>query len=131
MEENERLELLQAVAGCAPKEMNAEFWCPEPFLTGVWVPRTEYADVRFRGDFYKEPTYLALQDDVEDGSAIIAMLDAMEKAGWFPRIGNNAYRRYWCSVYDHNPNTPRVQSQGGSRAEAVSRAFVAVFGEKQ
>ncbi len=114
MNEQERIELLKAVAECAPKEMDARL------SQGILV--------KYKVDIHGANCTLYLDPSFKDGDAMLAMLDAMEKAGWFPRLGNNSYAHYWCSVYDHTPVTPKIQTKGTTRAEAVSRAFVAVFG---
>lgn len=111
----ERIELLQNVARVAPKEM----WC---------VMRGR--EVIFRGLPDWEP-YLELSDDMTDARGIITLLDAMEGAGWETSLASPSSEWSDCRfaltftrVRDDYTDT----EFGSTRAEAVARAFVQVFG---
>lgn len=140
MNEQERIELLKAVAECAPKEMGAEYSDrtydvgdisnPACYLTGI-VSFTELPD----GSplcLVSQPPYSTL-----DGDACFAMLDAMRDTGIQLEI-----RVYPQSACENRPcvipyldatgerflSPPDDHFFGDTIAEAVARAFVAVFG---
>lgn len=133
LSEQDRIELLKAVVECAPKEMGAEYSDrtydvgdisnPACYLTGI-VSFTELPD----GSplcLVSQPPYSTL-----DGDACFAMLDAMEKVGYVPRIQLASEASYRCD-WKHKDDTINflmLSEKGSTRAEAVSKAFVAVFG---
>jgi hypothetical protein len=138
MTNEERIELLKAVAECAPKEMGARFWYVGPIMrasasTGDCMPNV----VNFCGpgmDDGDGPPQLGLQDDLCDASACFAMLDAMEKAGFntansFDQVQTPPVHD--CTAYKWPTPDDRQyhKSIGTTRAEAVARAFVQVFGK--
>lgn len=125
MTEAERIELLREVARCAPEGMGATFDHESV------VNFHAYDD----GDGYPQ---LGLKDELCDASGCFAMLDAMEcrdLGGIGPSVlveligGDREYRcRRW--VCPENDGAMATTDEGGAtRAEAVSRAFVAVFSQ--
>ena len=120
----ERIELLKAVAECAPKEMGALF-------------HGTYVDFVGPGmDDGDGPPQLGLQDDLCDASACFVLLDAIEKAfapAWV-RVGHypDIQPPYNVCVYGEDKNGEGFRNSEGwgtTRAEAIARAFVAVFGK--
>lgn len=111
MTETERIELLEAVADCAPDDMKAELVANDYVCF-----RYGCADLTLKGS------------DYNDAEAIVMMLDAMDKAQRFTLLGHCA-QGYIC--HDPAPLSPQVFAIGETRAEVVSRAFVAVFGGKE
>ena len=73
------------------------------------------------------------KSDIDNATGIIALLDAMEKAGWMATTGSviddNGVREgdYWCIAYDTN-NCEPLTTEGLSRTEAIVNAALAVFG---
>lgn len=107
MKEQERIELLKQVAECAPKEMRAEL--------NEWHGHSV--------QFSKPPAFgLTLRNDHVDAYAIVAMLDAMEALHAPVCLTWDGI--YICSTLHH-------RGQGKTRAEAVARAFVKVFGKEK
>jgi hypothetical protein len=99
---------LKRLAEVLPKEIGAKFY------------------------FYKEEGHLELtdpygligadDDDYENARATFALLDAMEKAGYFPRLYLVGIRHYRCEdAYD------RFCEHGLTRWEAVAQAALSVF----
>lgn len=144
MTEQERIELLKQVADCAPKYMGADFVGPDRLDN----QRVEF-HINRDGKYCNDSASLDLFDwgkypesiDYQDAPAIIAMLDAMEKAGLTPALSitaaDDAYRyevayaQYGkrcdsCGTYGYT----HLEFHGATRAEAVARAFVRVFGEQ-
>lgn len=115
MSTQERIELLKAVAECAPMEAR-------------YIEETTQYVMFFlcRNPMRCCSLFLDDDGDFSNGQAIIAMLDAMEKAGWWVELSNIVgVGGYDCTV----TVVGRMVSLGGAtRAEAVSKAFVAVFG---
>lgn len=128
MTNEERVELLRRVAEVAPKEMGAYFVGPDEGLDSCRVeavgPRGFALDLHDWGSGM----------DYHDAAAIIAMLDAMEKAGYAIGLvsftpGARWYRvEWWRDLRDARDNPGRCEFDGDTRAEAVARAFVRVFG---
>lgn len=113
MTEQEQIELLQAVTKCGKQNLCATMDC----------------DHRIDFNRFKNTWLNFEDDDIQNGSAIIALLDAMEKDGELLRIesldeGDYQVDRYeeceWLEV-----------GYGKTRAEAVAKAFVAVFGKQE
>lgn len=133
MTEQERIELLRRVAACAPKEMRAEVVLntgDEPFFAHFeGIPR----GASNRED---EGVWLYLDDDMDDAEAIIAMLDAMEGAGWVSFQFTSEYGDRILSGWKLHRDTEEYRSwrgDGMARSIPVARAFCAVFeaeGEK-
>lgn len=131
MTETERIELLKEVARVAPKEMGA-MYVDEPEN----VARVVFVCVQYRfvdNDDYHRMPLLLLEGDVLDAPAIIAMLDAMEKAGKATYIESAEDDGFVCGV-GHYEVIKKVRTFcsesaeiGATRAEAVARAFVEVF----
>lgn len=123
MTQEERIELLRKVAEVAPKEMKAEY-----------AEAGKYSEVEcvLLMGCHESPLYLHLDPEYKDGEAIIAMLDAMEGAGWAAYAGSEADDNgvripgYYCCCYDTN-DCESLECKGETRAEAVARAFVEVF----
>lgn len=121
MDNTERIALLRKVAEVAPKEMEARFM-PSAMCAYFLVPLAE-------GKSY--PVALGLNGDVADARPIIAMLDAMEMAGHGVLLTRQTVKGlYECEVYLDDSAEPegRVRGLGPTRAIAVARAFVRVFG---
>lgn len=120
MTELEHLELLLAVVRVAPKELCA----------GIDV---EYCTAWFDVTWDPEkPAQLRLDNDMIAAQACFAMLDAMEAVVpegevWLSRF-NSDY--IVCGDTDAGLTLGITLGEGATRAEAIARAFVAVFGGK-
>ena len=121
MTNDERIALLRRVAEVAPKEMGVEL-----SEENGWVEIGWNQQARDAGHLTFD------RDDQSNGTPIIAMLDAMEKAGWrchllgrYESFMGTAYLLDCCKRGDVLPIRETV---GATRAEAVARAFVQVFG---
>lgn len=121
MSEQERIELLKEVARVAPKEWQANLRDHE-HLT-LWAVDTQPKGYACHLNF-DEP-------DSINGTAIIAMLDAMEKAGFEIHIATVSTGE---GIVGYNVSASKfcilgsgVECTGTTRAEAVARAFVQVF----
>ena len=114
MTNEERIELLKAVAECAPKEMKATFR-----EEGTY---SETECVLFMG-CEQSPLYLHLHPEWTDGEESFAMLDAMEKAGYKWELAP-----YWLSGR-YRCIAGGLYGYGHSKAEAIARAFIQVFVE--
>ena len=131
MTQEERIELLRQVAAVALKEMGARFYDPQGVL--LFEGTKDISDL----------VRLTLNgDDVFDAEAIIAMLDAMEEAGHVVWLSQHIYCEdpeddrldvdgYECSGYRLRGESDNFDGKGETRAEAVARAFVEVFEEKE
>ena len=138
MNEQDRIELLKQVAECAPKEMNAEFSYRPNYLHRV----------NFRIGFDDHGMMEMDDDDIIDATGIICMLNAMDfldtpfgPAVLVEVIGSKhlshdvepskawVCRRMVCPENDSVFTT--AEGYGTTRAEAVARAFVKVFGGKK
>jgi hypothetical protein len=134
-------ELLREVAQAAPREMGAEFSDETP------LKFVEFSDPACYLDF--------TDPDPSNGTAIVAMLEAMENAGWWVDLrialdetgdldGNPTYGKYtrrpgwyeaWvcyrqekaAELHAKGLKYPRQENYGKTRAEAVAKAFVSVF----
>lgn len=121
--ETERIELLKAVADCAPEWMRATF---------------SHGNVSLNGCEYT-PYCRANHPDEANGDFIIALLDAMEKEGWHvdlmnvpPVMAEPVGCRYYCNGRQNGGDNKQFSTPlRETRAEAVARAFVAVFGGKE
>lgn len=131
MNETERIELLRAVAECAPKEMKATFR-----EKGTY---SETECVLFMG-CEQSPLYLHLHPEWTDGEESFAMLDAMEKAGcnvaltssvYFDGVHHPGYGCYVKRPWESFSMRPSQCHQGETRAEAIARAFVQVFQKRE
>ncbi len=102
-------ELLKRVAQCAPKEMCA-------FLGH------NARGVSFDPD--GTPAFVSLiSNDIMNGSGIVAMLDAMEQVGLRPYVCQKIDGSGYFAAFMGSDGT----FDGATRAEAVARAFCAVF----
>jgi hypothetical protein len=134
MTEEERIELLKWVAEVAPKEMGAEKW------------HESVADGTCNSVSFSGRHYLSLESDISDASACFAMLDAIENGvpdAWTKLLKVDAFDPYClhveAGVSDEEYNSIRqfsdadrplrldIMGIGATRAEAIARAFVAVF----
>ena len=134
MTQEERIELLRQVAAVALKEMGARFYDPQGVL--LFEGTKDISDL----------VRLTLNgDDVFDAEAIIAMLDAMEEAGWWVELAGLAEmlegwktgridRGYSVTFVENHPTFTTdegivvpIPFIGKTRAEAVARAFVQMF----
>jgi hypothetical protein len=124
MTEEERIELLKWVAEVAPKEMGAEKW------------HESVADGTCNSVSFSGRHYLSLESDISDASACFAMLDAIERADAetdSPHVNvvslSGANGRYECDgdIAPGDGYIHFIDEKGATRAEAVARAFVAVF----
>ena len=131
MTQEERIELLKQVAAVAPKEMGAKLISSE--------------GVKFSRDNGQTTAVLTVDDDMFDAEAIIAMLDAMEEAGWWVELAGLAEmlegwktgridRGYSVTFVENHPTFTTdegivvpIPFIGKTRAEAVARAFVQMF----
>ena len=118
----DRIELLKEVATVAPEEMNARL--------------RDGAIANYKVEMNGGTLYL--DEKFKEGDAIIAMLDAMEKAGWIVQLDNHPSGVYRIMAWrERDPgntcaiSVERVNTNGKTRAEAVAKAFVAVFKEKE
>lgn len=137
MTEQERIELLKAVAECAPKEMGAVYSDRTYDVGGISDPCYLSGVVSFTELPEGSPLCLVESHpyDILDGPACFAMLDAMEKAGYYTLLGwasdvENHYPvdgRYACQVINGKYDRV-VEREGTTRVEAAARAFVQVFG---
>lgn len=139
MTQEERIELLKRVAEVAPKEMGAVL---------IQSENPNGQAVKFSKESGQATGLLTLNgDDVFDAEAIIAMLDAMEEAGWWVELAGLAEmlegwktgrigRGYSVTFVENHPTFTTdegivvpIPFIGKTRAEAVARAFVEVFGK--
>lgn len=152
MTDADRIELLKEVARVAPKEMGAEFE-PEHTLVATYYNDetydgfyTEGPSITFRvrlknNDSSEHRLYLDESiDDNQDAAAVFAMLDAMEGARYATKltshclvvVGPNAVTDGFTfsatEITDVKVTPRRFECSATSRAEAVARAFVQVFG---
>jgi len=115
---HERIDLLKEVARVAPEDLCATF--------------TDFAElVQFDAGRYISD--LRLSNDFQDALPIIVMLDAMEskphpnsrhRVGLITPTGG----AYACDVWiEETGDRPYGDFRGSTRAEAVAKAFVAVF----
>lgn len=127
MTEAERVELLREVAECAPEGMGAE---KHHELIADGTCNSVH--------FVMKSASLELISDLADARACFVMLDAMEAAGFLmaleackpPMIEpeEDDSKTYIC--HGGNWETGMVaRYRGSTRAEAVARAFVAVFSQ--
>ena len=116
MDNTERIELLRKVAEVAPKEMGAQF--REGYTS--WHTHTPLSVV-FMGNY----TCLGLANDIQDAAACFAMLEAMEEDSYCVLLGKEADASHRCWVGSKEVGCNYF---GDTRAEAVARAFVRVFG---
>lgn len=120
MTNDERIALLRKVAEVAPKEMEPGFEdCTNPKKAFAW----------FDGVAFDECVMLDLSgDDIEDAAAIIAMLNAMEKvleSGVVLTSGGGLLKGKYSVKFG---GWDQALPMSDTRAEAVARAFVRVFG---
>ena len=126
MTQEERIELLKRVAEVAPKEMGAKLISSQ--------------GVKFSRDNGQTTAVLTADDDMFDAEAIIAMLDAIEGAGHVVWLSQHIYCEdpednrldvdgYECNGYRLRGESDNFDGKGNTRAEAVARAFVEVFGK--
>lgn len=142
MSPEERTELLKKVAEVAPEEWQAHEVNDWEWLT-FWVPTGEY-DRELPPNPYIDICDLVLYDDMRSASAIIAMMDAMEKDGcsttlkcWDDDINEDkfeleVYPQGWitrCSCCGTS-KIRNITISGDTRAEVVAKAFVQVFSGK-
>lgn len=141
MDNTERIALLRRVAEVAPKEMRATLlghsWS-SIYVDGIFNHSVTFQLISKWEADGGEPTdsslaCLGLASDIEDAPACFAMLEAMEKAGYAIGLasftpGAKGYRvEWWRDLRDARDNPERCEF-GDTRAEAVARAFVRVFG---
>lgn len=128
MREEKRIALLQEVARVAPDCMGAQYRSATPSSTGEG--EAECAAVIFGS----RSTFSLLMGDRFDAAAIIEMLDAMQqaRAEWMLRTVANSrgITRYQVVIQNLSAQLSRSVS-GQTRAEAVARAFLAVFSEQK
>jgi len=134
---SEKIELLKNVAEVAPKEMGARF-----FQYYDYVRRAKEPAVEFYDPDSDEIVCCFGYNDQRNGGGIIAMLDAMEKAGYMPSLTQTAaesdderYEVEYAAFDDPCPTCSHrsweyTRHPGKTRAEAVAKAFVAVFGKQ-
>ena len=132
MTQEERIELLRQVSAVAPEEMGAVL---------IQSKKPNAQGVKFSNENGQATGILTLNgDDVFDAEAIIAMLDAMEEAGHVVWLSQHIYCEdpeddrldvdgYECSGYRLRGESDNFDGKGETRAEAVARAFVEVFGK--
>lgn len=138
MSERERAELAQAILACAPPEMG----CAAPY-GGIHMGNPT---VEFRGidsgftDGYGDKRVMEIdlsEGDIYNSQAIIAMLDAMRKreAELTQLVATHSDKELRAMDYEHAASElfrARVVldelTWRNLSAEAVSKAFVAVFG---
>jgi hypothetical protein len=119
-------ELLEQIVKSAPKDL------------GAVIPDTPLMFIEFTGvSEGDDRCYLDFADsDVLNGSAIVAMLDAMEKAGYecdlTVNISIGITERYKACVATEEQSWRGCYRAltGATRAEAVAKAFVAVFAQE-
>ena len=108
------VELLKQVVECAPKEMGAN-------LLGVDIAHFSALSCHLYN----------IGSDMDNGSAIIAMLDELEKAGYECDLSVNISPGMHLERYRAVVGTEWLRDKateiGETRAEAVAKAFVAVF----
>ena len=131
MTQEERIELLRQVSAVAPEEMGAVL---------IQSKKPNAQGVKFSNENGQATGILTLNgDDVFDAEAIIAMLDAIQakedkswvRLGYYPDIAQSPYN---VVVYYESPDGLFIRESegfGATRAEAVARAFVQVFEEKE
>jgi hypothetical protein len=140
---------LKRVAEVAPKEMGLIFNGPNDddgnptAEEWAWRYEVEFPEtpVYYDGDLGRRSALLVLEDDLYDAQACFAMLDAMEDAGFYTGVwtrfeyggfGNSQLLRGGYSAEAlKGPDDKTIKGHGTTRAEAISRAFVAVFGAKK
>ena len=138
MTSKERIELLKKVAEVAPEEWQAHENNDWEWLT-FWVPTGEY-DRELPPNPYIDICDLVLYDDMRSASAIIAMIDAIEKDGWTTNLHTGVYcldpDEDWLDTEGFNFSVWKLNTEidfnefGDTRVEAVAKAFVQVFSDK-
>lgn len=122
-QEGSRLELLGAVAACAPKDW--EFFQ----MTGgicFSAPTGQYDRSWPDPHQYVEMGYLDLSNDLRSAGAIILMLQEMEAIGSRPAVWRDVAGNY-CGCLLEAADNPDDFEVWPTRTEATARLFVAVM----